>query len=232
MSNCLMSVEQIKEALPDKFRKSVNQELVDEINTLLADPDMYEQFRDNLVSYTQVLTEGKFKLTDYVNAVKYVSYRLMNMTQLDAYRRTFPDKYQRFIAKGVLPKDISSYVHAYNKSKLVNLIMAQTMVPFHVLNQDLRQKALNVQVELMMSAKSEKVRSDAANSVLTHLKPPEVQKVELDIGVKESSAIADLRESTMALVAQQRTALQAGVMTAKDLAEAKLVKGTTYDHEG
>jgi hypothetical protein len=36
--------------------------------------------------------------------------------------------------------------------------MAQTLVPSYVLNADLYQKALNTSAELMISAKSEKVR--------------------------------------------------------------------------
>ena len=61
---------------------------------------------------------------------------------------------------------------SYNKNKLVNLILEQSMIPSWVLNQDMYQKALNVQCELMLTANSEKV-SDAANSILTHLKPPQ-----------------------------------------------------------
>lgn len=217
-----LTVEQFKMALPDKVKKSINQELIDQINTTLSDPDMFEAYRDNLLSYTKVMADGRFKVTDYVNAVKYVSHKLMGATNIEAYTKTFPDKYQRFLQNGVQPKDIASYVTAYNKSKLVNLIFEQTLVPSYILNQDLYQKALNVQAELMVSAKSEKVRSDAANSLLSHLKMPEVQKVELDIGVKEDSSIAALRASTLELARQQRLMLEAGAMNAQQVAHSKL----------
>lgn len=218
-----LTIEQLKVALPDKLKKSINQELIDQINTTLADPDMYEHYRDNLLSYTRVMADGRFKITDYVSAVKYVSHKLMGATNIDAYVKTFPDKYQRFVQQGVAAKDIASYVTAYNKSKLVNLIMEQTLVPSYVLNQDLYQKALNVQAELMITAKSEKVRSDAANSLLTHLKMPETQKVELDIGFKEDGAIASLRATTLELVRQQRLMMEAGAMNAQQVAHSKLV---------
>lgn len=218
-----LTVEQFRQALPDKVKKSVNQELIDQINTTLSDPDMYEAYRDNLLSYTRVMSDGRFKVTDYISAVKYVSHKLMGCTNIEAYSKTFPDKIARFTAQGVAPKDIASYVTAYNKSKLVNLIMEQTLIPSYVLNQDLYQKALNVQAELMVSAKSEKVRSDAANSLLTHLKMPETQKVELEIGVKEDSAIAALRATTMELARQQRMMLEAGAMNAQEVAHSRLV---------
>ena len=217
-----LTVEQFKVALPDKVKKSINQELIDKINATLSDPDMYEAYRDNLLSYTKVMADGRFKIGDYVNAVKYVSHKLMGDSNIAAYTKTFPDKYQRFVQNGVDAKDIASYVTAYNKSKLVNLIFEQTLVPSYVLNQDLYQKALNVQAELMITAKSEKVRSDAANSLLTHLKMPETQKVELDIGVKEDGSIAALRAATLELARQQRLMVQAGAMNAQEVAHSKL----------
>lgn len=218
-----LTVEQFRQALPDKVKKSINQELIDQINTTLSDPDMYEAYRDNLLSYTKVMSDGRFKVAEYINAVKYVSHKLMGCTNIEAYSKTFPDKIARFTAQGVAPKDIASYVTAYNKSKLVNLILEQTLIPSYVLNQDLYQKALNVQAELMVSAKSEKVRSDAANSLLTHLKMPETQKVELEIGVKEDSAISALRATTMELARQQRMMLEAGAMNAQEVAHSRLV---------
>lgn len=223
VSTEVLTVEQFQRALPDKIKRSITQELIDQVNLTLSDPDMYENYRDNLVSYGRVMADGRFKVSEYVNAVKYVSHKLLGCSNIDAYTKTFPDKYVRFLAQGVSSKDIASYVTAYNKSKLVNLIFEQTLVPHYVLNQDLYQKALNVQAELMVAAKSEKVRSDAANSLLMHLKMPETQKVELEIGVREDSSIAALRASTLALVAQQRDMLRAGAMSARDMAESALV---------
>ena len=219
----VITIEQFKQALPDKVKKSVNQELIDQINTTLNEPELYEAYRDNLVSYTSVMADGKFKISSYIEAVKYVSHKLMGCTNIDAYTKTFPAKYARFIAQGVSAKDIASYVTAYNKNKLVNLIFEQTLIPSYVLNQDLYQKALNVQADLMMNAKSEKVRCDSANSLLTHLKMPETQKVELEIGVKEDSTIAALRATTMELAKQQRLMVESGAMNAQDIAHGRLI---------
>jgi hypothetical protein len=217
-----LTIEQFKTALPDKVKKSVNQELIDQINTTLSEPEMFEAYRDNLLSYTRVMADGRFKIDGYIYAVKYVSHKLMGCTNIEAYVKTFPDKYDRFIQTGVAAKDIASYVTAYNKSKLVNLIFEQTLIPSYVLNQDLYQKALNVQAELMVSAQSEKVRTDAANSLLTHLKMPETQKVELEIGIKPDSSINMLRQATMELAAAQRLAIQAGSVNAQEIAHTKV----------
>ena len=218
-----LTVDQFRQALPDKVKKSVSQELIDQINTTLAEPELFEAYRDNLLSYSKVMADGRFKVDQYISAVKYVSHKLMGSTNIDAYSKTFPDKIQRFVTQGVASKDIASYVTAYNKSKLVNLIFEQTLIPTYVLNQDLFQRALNVQADLMTNANSEKVRCDAANSLLSHLKMPETQKVELDISVKEDSAIAALRETTLALARQQRMMLEAGAMNAQEVAHSRLI---------
>lgn len=218
-----LTVEQFKRALPAQVRKTVNQQLIDQMNKTLSEPELYENYRENLISYASVMGDGRFKISNYIDAVKYVSHKLMGKTNLDAYTATFPHKIQRFTAQGVASKDIASYVTAYNKSKLVSLIMEQSLIPSWVLNQDLYQKALNVQADLMVTARSEKVRSDAANSLLTHLKAPETAKVELEVKTSEDSSIAQLRRATLELAAQQRQALQAGQVNAQEVAHSRVV---------
>lgn len=218
-----LTAEQFTKVLPPHVKKSINTELIDKINATLQEPELREIYRDNLLGYTSVMSEGRFKISSYIDAVRYVSFKLLGDTNIAAYVRTFPDKYQRFLAEGVCSKDIASYVTAYNKGKLVNLIFEQSLVPSHVLNADLYQKALNTQAELMVESHSDKVRCDAANSLLTHLKMPETTKIELDIGLKEDKTINALRESTLALVAMQRQMIKAGGMSAKEVAHAGLV---------
>lgn len=226
-----ITTEVLERALPRKFQKSLNQELLDNINNTLSDPDIRDTLRDNFLSYIDVLNEGRFKITDYMNAIKYCTHKLMGNSNIDAYTKTFPDRYASMIQRGLSQKDISSIITVYNKSKLVNLIMEQSLIPSWILNQDLYQKAVNVQADLMQNAQSEKVRSDAANSLLIHLKPPEVAKVELDIGIKDTDELTELRNVTVELAAQQKRLIEAGVITAKNAAEQKVVKGNTYDHK-
>lgn len=219
----MITEDQIKEALPPALRKSVNKTMVAEIQNILNDPEMLEHFRDNLLSYNSVLREGKFKVQQYVDAIRYVTFKMTGLTNREAYKKAFPERMNRHLAKGTSEKDIDSYITAYGKSKLVTLIMQQAAIPVWLANQDLYQRALAHQAHLMVNAKSEKVQSDAAAHLMNALRPPEVAKIELDVGVKESSAIAALREATMALVSQQRTMLQAGALNAKDVAEAPMV---------
>ena len=220
-----LTPEQFKASLPEKMRKSVSTEVIDKVNDLLANPDMHEQYRENLLSFSNVLMEGKFKLTGYVDAIKYVSLKVCGLTNQRAFEITFPQKIQDWVTRGVEAKDIASYVSSYNKSKLVNLILEQTLVPTHILNADLYQKALNVQADLMLTAHSEMVRTTAANSILTQLKPPETKKIELAVTQEESSAVKELKEATLALAAQQRQAIQSGQMNAQEVAHSQIIEG-------
>ena len=118
---------------------------------------------------------------------------------------------------------MSPYTSAYKKNKLVNQIFEQTLVPNHVLNAPLYQSALNVQADLMLSAKSEMVRMNAANSILTHLKAPEVTKIELDVDIKQTDSIAEL-QSTMSKLAEQQVSMIAdGSAKAKEVVEMDII---------
>lgn len=218
-----LTVEQFKDVLPPQVKKNVNQEVMDIVNNVIGDPEYIQDFRENLVGYSSVLTEGKFKLTQYVEAVKYVSHKLMGCKNAEAYKKAFPEKMAEFARRNVDPQNISRYITAYNKSKLVNLIFAQSLIPTHVLNADVYQEAINIQLEIARTSKSDKVRSDAANSLMVQLRPPEVKKIELDMKVKEDSSIAQLRNTTLELVAQTKLAIQAGAMTAQQAAHQTLI---------
>ena len=219
----MLTKDMIQKALPANMKANVSDGLVDLVNNITNDPIVAQSIRDNFISYTGVMKEGRFNTKDYLYAVAFVSYKLMGDTNKEAYFKTFPDRYQDMLARGVSDKDMSSYVASYARGKLVNLILEQSLVPSWVLNQDLYQKALNTQADLMLTAKSEKVRSDAANSLLTHLKQPETQKVQLDIGVKETSVVQDMRNAVQALAAAQRDQIRAGQATAQGVAHSKLV---------
>jgi hypothetical protein len=224
-----MTVDELRDALPPALRSKASQELADRVNQYAGDPEFAKTLKDNLIGYTRVLLEGKFAVEDYISAVTYVSLKLMGFNNQESYARTFPKRYQTLRARGADDKEISAYVAAYNKNKLVNLVLEQSLVPTWVLNQDVYQRAINTQADLMINAKSEKVRSDAANSILTHLKRPEKQQVELNIGVSENSGMTELKDMLASLAQQQQDLIAAGAKT-QVIAHQKLRK--TEEIEG
>ncbi len=218
----MITLDELKEALPIHLKSAAKQPLLDKINNMSTEPEAAEIIRDNFIGYTRVLADGKFKTEDYLNAVTYVSYKVMGETNQDAYKRTFPQRYAGLVARGATAKDISSYVSAYNKNKLVNSVLEQTLVPTWVLNQDIFQRAINTQAELMLTASSEKVRTDAANSLLTHLKKPETKhELQVNVGMTENSGMTELKEMLTSLAQRQQDLIGQGVTT-KEIAHQKL----------
>lgn len=205
-----ITLDLLRQALPRAHRSMATPEIVERFNQA-ASGEMGDYLRENFLGYMDVLQEGKFKLDDYLSAVKYVSYKVMGKSNRTAYSLVFPDRFTRLMADPTLSAEIDSYVTAYNKGKLVNLILAQTMTPTHVLNQDMFQKALNVQMELALTAQSEMVRSQAANSVLTILKVPETAKVKIDVNVKNDNSIEMLQEMMARVASEQLHLIGKGV---------------------
>lgn len=224
----MITLQEVTEALPTHLKSAASQGMVDTLNQISADPLAARTIRDNFISYSSVLKEGRFKMGDYINAVAYASYKVMGYSNKEAYSRTFPQRYQGLIARGATDKDISAYVSAYNKNKLVTLVMEQTVIPIWILNQDAVQKAINTQLDLMENASSEKVRAEAANSILTHLKRPETKNVSLEVDIADKSGLDELRDAMKELRAAQKASIESGMST-KDIAHQTIINGTAKD---
>jgi len=220
--------EQLRQAAPKSLRHNITDELVKTVNDLTFDPEIAEEYRDNVMGYLDVLADGRWKFSDYINAVKYVSYKLRGDTAMQAYTKTFPERVSRLLAKGQY--DYSGWVTSYSKSKLLIEIINRSMIPTHILNADIYQKAINIQAQLMVTAKSEKVQTDAANSLLNHLRPPENTKLEIDMNIKQQDGIGELTKATLELVKAQKLSIESGARTAKDIAHsAVIVEGEVID---
>lgn len=218
--------ELVARALPGNLKSAATDQLADMINQISADPIIAEQIRDNFLSYASVLKDGKYKVEDYLNAVAYCSYKLMGDSNQDAYFKTFPQRYVNLVAAGRTPKEISAYVAAYAKGQLVNKIMEQTLVPSWVLNQHMYQAALNTQYKIMTNEDvSPKVRSDAADSLLTHLAKPKEAGPLINIDMSETSGMNELKDALARMAQQQQTLINAGVST-KEIAAQDIVDVT------
>jgi hypothetical protein len=227
----MLTETMLKGALPTQMRKRVTPELLLEVNQSLNDPHMNDILMDNILGYSNVLQTGRYKISNYIAAVKYVSYKMIGDTNKQAYCKTYPVKYNKFVLQGVSEKDIATYIHAFNKSKLVTTILAQALVPLHLVNLDKEQEAVNVLADLMANAKSEKVRSDSADKLLTHLRRPEAQKIELEVTHKNDSAIDALREITANLAATQLKSITQGGYSAEDVAHMPIIIEGSVDEE-
>jgi len=215
----MLTLKDVQESLPAGQKGHITQDMVNQLNALSKDPEEARYIRENFISFSQVLQEGRFKLGDYVRAVMYVSHKVMGKSNLDAYKSTFPDRYAQMVSDGRQPKDIASYVAAYNKGKLVNLVYERAMIPTWVLNQDIFQSAINTQYEIMNDVSvSDKVRVEAANSLLTHLKKPESNKAELKIDIGMNDGMKALEQRLTEMAHTQMKVIEGKAMSVEDVA--------------
>ena len=215
-----LSIDQFKRCLPSNLKGNVTEEIVERFNEVLNDPIAREAIADNLIGFTNVISQGKFKLESYLYAVKYVTYKSMGDTNIQAYRKTFPQRVQDLIDKGTPDKDINSMVSAYNKSKLI---------PTYILNQDVFQEAINVQRKLMLDPTVKPlVRCQAAKALMDTLKPPEVKQMELAVSVKETDTVTELRKATTELAKAQIDALRKGG-SLEAILNSKIVQDAEYE---
>ena len=225
-----ITLDLLRQALPRSHRNLATEELVERFNEA-ASGEAADELRNNLLGYIDVLREGKFRIEDYISAVKYVSFKLMGKSNRTAYSLTFPDRYTRLMADPTLCGEIDSYVTAYNRGKLPNLIMGQSLVPSYVLNQDMYQKALNVQSELMMTARSEMVRTTAASAILAALKAPEAAKVQVDVNVKHDNSVEALQEMMARVAEEQLSLIQKGVPLKSITSAPLVIEGELADED-
>lgn len=219
-----LTPELLAQNLPAKLKKNVTPDLLKVVENLVDDPMIRDNFKENLLSYTNVLSEGQYNIPQYLDAVHYVTHRMMGSGITQAYSKTFPDRYNKLVARGATAKDIASFSTAYNKNKLVNLIVEQTMIPTHILNVDTHQKAINKLAEIMADEDvSARVQVDAATGLLTHLATPVTNKVQVDVSIKDES-IDELKRTTRELAAKQKEMLEGGLMDTTEVARSTIVK--------
>ena len=135
----MLPIETVKKLVPKSQRGLITQDFLDKIEASVQNSLIAEEFKNNFITYLNVLSTGKYKMEDYVSAVKYISFKLLGYSNVDAYAATFPDRYERLKREG--QEQIEAFASMYNKNKLVMQIYEQTIVPTYVLNAPLHQEA-------------------------------------------------------------------------------------------
>lgn len=209
MTTQMFTPDIVEKYLPKGY--SISEDYINKLNSLAeCDTQTAELIKDNLVSYTSILTTGKYTVKEYVNAIIYCSYKIMGMTSTEAYKKTFPQRYKEWIERGVDRRDIGSRISGYNKTKLVNSILEQAYIPTWLLNQDAFQKAINTQLDLMENARSEMVRCKAADSLLARLAKPEEVKPLISI-TQNNNTIDNLEKVLERFVQLQKEQINKGI---------------------
>jgi len=232
----MLTLDELKASVPKNRRTMITQGVVDTLNQLASDEgeDFAEHYKQNFLSLSQVMSTGAYAVKDYMNAIKFVAHKLLDNSDIDAYMLTFPDRYQRLMTKWndldprmseetIRGSKISPFVTAYRRNELVMKLAEQALLPSKILNAPKFQDALNVQYDRMYNSIRDQDRIAAAESVLKYTAPNEVQKFELEVGIKGQDEIQSLRDEMQRLALQQQTGIKAGTNTSLEIAESRLL---------
>lgn len=212
-----MRIEELKETLPESMQRYATKAVLNQINDICEDSTKAAEIRKNVLTYSSILNEGKFKMRDYINAVAYVSFTAMGHTYEEAYALTFPERYSRLKKKGTTKKDFSAYVSGYRANKLVKLVAQQAMIPTWLLFGDVYQEAIQVQRGLMLDRSvSDMVRQKAAADIMDKFAPPieaTENAVSTNTVVSKESAVVILQNALSEMASQELKSINQGAST-------------------
>ena len=218
------TVEELKELFPSK-KNTITEELAKYLNDAVsADEFNGDEFMKHLLTYQSVMTQCRGSLKDYINAVKFCAYLESEDSQVEAYKKARAD--DEFVRTRLnAPTDSVDYdmlanaASRFRKTPMVRQILAQSDMPLYLMFQGGRFQAAATLLNESMTAKSSRDRINAADKFLTHVKPPEGMKVELEIGYnKEARDIQqDLMMQLATIAATQKKLMEAGM----DVGEAQ-----------
>lgn len=218
-----IDLNMIKKMLPKTMRSNVSEEFVDKLTGSCKDKEIAKAIVDNFITYSNVIKGGGYSLDEYMNAIRFISYKLLDFSVTDAYMATFPDRCEEYRKKG-RENWIGNYASMYNRTKLVNQIFEQTMIPTYVLNAPLHQEAINTLAEMINDPKVKgMVKVKACEAILNYTKKPDTIKSEININVEHSNVIGELRDVTEQLAATLQKSLKSGERSLKEIADTSIM---------
>lgn len=224
----VITKEEIQKNFPSR-KNAITDEVVEIINKSQTEPEFQgESLLQTAITYEKVMQGGKAGIKQYLNAIRFCAYMLsMDDNYTEAYKKVFYDT--EFVKNrmdldtdSVQYKELTSAASRYRRSKLVVDILTVSQVPMHLMFGTMQYKAVNVLHDVMMTAKLDRDKINAAKELLTATKAPENLKIDLDIGVKENSAVQQLNDQLAQLAARQASHLEAGSTDLKQLGAMKV----------
>ena len=206
-----MTLDELKILMPPKKKKLMNQELVDMINEAENRGDFEGEFEKKVISYSSILTQGRYKTSDYIAAVEFCTYYLSGDEQSEAYVKTFPGIIKRRVLEGKSPYATGA-PSMYYSGQLVQAIMAQAQMNVRMRHYNKIDYAVETLFELAISkTATDRIRMESADKLLTQLKEPETSKVELEIGIRKDESGQALEAKMLEVAVLQKAAFEKGI---------------------
>lgn len=217
-----LSFEDLKDIMPVGYSGKVSRNLLTEVNHLIANSDTSDELYENIVTFSHVMESGSWSIPQYINAVRFCTYLTMEYSKQEAYQNVFPDKWKKIKKRS--ETQIKGVISAYFRSKLVQKIMAQVLIPQHFFYQDVFHKAVHKQT-LLLNSSNEVIAQRAADSLMSHLTPPEEATLTLDITSKSAQLMTGMLDQLMDISKQQQKMTKEKVISAEDALNMKFIEG-------
>lgn len=225
----MTTLEDMKRLMPNK-KNSITQKAVDIINRSASEPEFQgETLAQSAALYENVIKGTRASIPEYLNAIRFCAYVVSNESNYtEAYKRVFYDR-EFVILRAELETDhpqyaeLTSAASRYRRSKLVVDILTASQVPLDLIFAGQRYKAMGVLADVMENGRYDRDRVSAAKELLAATSGPEHMKIELDVGIKEDSAVQALSDQLAAMASRQSEMLTNGVATLEQFGSMKVV---------
>ena len=238
MGEKLLTVEDVQNALPSR-KNAITQELVDVLNEVKDEAEFQgEPLLNTAVVYEKLMINNKASVREFIDAIRFCAYLVtMDDNYTEAYKKTF--YYRDFVkerinadTKSIKYAELTSAASRYRRNnKLVADLLVYSQAPLEIMFLGWRYKAVGVLADTMMNAKLDRDKINAAKELLVATKGPETKRIELDIGVKENSAIASLNEQLSVMAGKQVMLLESGARELSDFGSLKPKQEDVVDAE-
>lgn len=224
----LLTIADLKQAMPKK-KNFITQEAVDIINASMNDPEFQgESLLQTASMYEGILKGSRSSIPEYLNAIRFCAYMMTNNSNYtDAYKKVFAHRdfvKERKDLHYTDPKygELTKAASRYRQTKLITDILTASQVPLDLIFTGHRYKAIGVLADVMENGKYDRDRINAAKELLAATKGPDNVKIELDVGVKESSAVQQLNDQLAEIAGRSIKHLNAGSTNLKELGGLKV----------
>lgn len=225
----LVTLDEVKRAMPKK-KNFITQEAVDIINESMNDPEFQgESLLQTASTYEAVLKGARASVPEYLNAIRFCAYIATNNSNYtEAYKKVFADRefvQERINLNTSDPKyaELTSAASRYRRTKLVTDILTASQVPLDLIFTGHRYKAIGVLADVMENGRYDRDRVNAAKELLAATKGPENVKIELDVGIKEDSAVQQLNDQLAQMAARQKAMLESGASNLEEFGNMKVI---------
>jgi len=224
----MLELEVLRDQLGKKKGHLVTQEIVDELNVLIDDPDYGEEFLDAYSMFFNVMDgNSQWSTPKYMNALKFFALVEAKHSAVDAYVKVFPERLAARHARNESKRDMGGEASRYNASTLVNEIRKVANISVKLIHRHTFHDAIAVTTRMMYDNNvSPAVRQKAAEVLIRELKPEDDKQINVTV-TNEGSVIDELRKATEMLVMEQRRSIEAGVAV-KWIAESSIMEAEVF----